>query len=59
MKAWPDKLAEVDSERCSYMKLAVRGTITDLELDEALGELEEPALPRSVNWRPYGTSRRR
>jgi hypothetical protein len=36
-----DKLAEVDSERRSYIKLAVRGTITDLELDEALGELEE------------------
>jgi predicted metal-dependent peptidase len=41
MKAWLDKLAEVDSERRSYIKLAVRGTITDLELDEALGELEE------------------
>jgi hypothetical protein len=40
-KAWLDKLAEVDSERRSYIKLAVRGTITDLELDEALGELEE------------------
>jgi len=41
MKTWLDKLAEVDSERRSYIKLAVRGTITDLELDEALGELEE------------------
>ena len=41
MKAWLDKLAEVDSERRSYIKLAARGTITDLELDEALGELEE------------------
>ena len=41
MKAWLDKLAEVDSERRSYIKLAVRGIITDLELDEALGELEE------------------
>ena len=41
MKSWLDKLAEVDSERRSYIKLAARGTITDLELDEALGDLEE------------------
>jgi hypothetical protein len=41
MKAWLDKLAEIDSERRSYIKLAARGTITDLELDEGLGELEE------------------
>jgi len=40
-KAWLDKLAEVDSERRGYLKLAARGTITDLELDEALVELEE------------------
>jgi hypothetical protein len=33
MKAWLDKLAEVDSERRSYIKLAVRSTITDLDLD--------------------------
>jgi hypothetical protein len=38
---WLDKLAEVDAERRGYLKLAVRGSMTDAELDQALAELEE------------------
>jgi hypothetical protein len=41
MKAWLDKLTEVDSERRGYIRLAARGNLTDRELDEVLAELEE------------------
>ena len=40
-KVWLDKLAELDSERRGYLKLAARDTITGRELDEALAEVEE------------------
>jgi hypothetical protein len=40
-KAWLDKLAELDSERRGYLKLAARGTITAVQFDEALAELWE------------------
>jgi hypothetical protein len=39
-KAWLDKLAEAETERRDYLRLAARGSITDRELDEALAELE-------------------
>jgi hypothetical protein len=41
VKVWLDKLAEVDQERRSYQRLAAKGHMSDEELDEALGELED------------------
>jgi recombinase-like zinc beta ribbon protein len=41
VKAWLDKLAEVDQERRGYLRLAAKGHMSDDELDEALGELED------------------
>jgi site-specific DNA recombinase len=38
---WLDKLAEADSERRGFLRLAARGSITDAELDEALAELDD------------------
>ena len=38
---WLDKLAEADNERRGFLRLAARGSITDAELDEELGELAE------------------
>ena len=38
---WVEKLAEVDQERRTYLRLAAKGHMTDDELDEALAELEE------------------
>jgi hypothetical protein len=42
MKAWLDKLAEVDSERRSYIKLAARGTITDLLISAQTSKPQGP-----------------
>jgi hypothetical protein len=39
--AWLERLAEVDQERCGYLRLAARGRITDAELDEAVAELQK------------------
>ena len=36
-----DKLSELEQERRGYQRLAARGHMTDEELDEAMGELEE------------------
>jgi site-specific DNA recombinase len=41
VRAWLDRLAEVDQERRGYLRLAAKGRMTDAELDEALAELEE------------------
>jgi site-specific DNA recombinase len=41
MKAWLEKLAEVDQERRGYLRLAAKGHMSDEELDEALSELED------------------
>jgi site-specific DNA recombinase len=41
VKAWLEKLSEVDQERRGYLRLAAKGRITDEELDEALAELED------------------
>ena len=38
---WLDRLAEADSERRGFLRLAARGSITDAELDEALAELDD------------------
>jgi len=40
-KMWLDRLTEVDQERRGYQRLAARGHMTDEELNEVLGELEE------------------
>jgi site-specific DNA recombinase len=39
--SWLEKLAEVEQERCGYLRFAAKGHMTDEELDEALAELEE------------------
>lgn len=41
MNVWLDKLSQLDQERRGYQRLAARGHMTDEELDEAMGELEE------------------
>jgi site-specific DNA recombinase len=41
VKMWLDKLAEVDQERRGYLRLAAKGHMSDEELGEALGELED------------------
>jgi hypothetical protein len=41
VRAWLDKLAEVDQERRGYLRLAAKGHMSDEELDEALRELED------------------
>ena len=41
VKAWLDKLSEVDQERRGYLRLAAKGHMGDEELDEALRELED------------------
>ena len=38
---WLDKLAEADSERRGYLRLAAKEHMSDAELDAALAELEE------------------
>jgi len=40
-RAWLEQLSEVNHERRSYQRLAVKGHMTDEELDDALLELEE------------------
>jgi hypothetical protein len=40
-RTWLDKLAEADTERRGYLRLAAQGRMTDEELDEALAALEE------------------
>ncbi len=40
-RAWADKLAEVETERRGYLRLAAKGRMTDEDLDVALVELEE------------------
>jgi hypothetical protein len=40
-RAWLEQLSEVNQERRSYQRLAVKGHMTDEELDDALLELEE------------------
>jgi site-specific DNA recombinase len=40
-KAWLECLAEVDQERRGYLKLAAKGRMSEVELDEALAVLEE------------------
>jgi hypothetical protein len=40
-KIWLDKLAEAQSERRGYLRLAVKERMSDAELDAALAELEE------------------
>jgi site-specific DNA recombinase len=41
VKAWLEKLSEVDQERRGYLRLAAKGHITDDELGEVLAELDE------------------
>jgi hypothetical protein len=41
VKAWLEKLSEVDQERRGYLRLAAKGRLSDEELDEALAELED------------------
>ena len=41
MRAWLDKITEVDAERRGFLRLAAKGRMTEYELDEALAELEE------------------
>jgi hypothetical protein len=41
INAWLEKLAEVEQERRGYLRLAAKDRMTDAELDQALGELEE------------------
>ncbi len=40
IKAWSEKLAEIDQERRGYLRLAAKGHMSDEELDDALAELE-------------------
>jgi site-specific DNA recombinase len=40
-KRWLEKLSEVDQERRGYLRLAAKGLMTDEDLEESLGELEE------------------
>jgi site-specific DNA recombinase len=40
-RAWLEQLTEVNQERRNYQRLAVKGHMTDEELDDALLELEE------------------
>jgi len=41
MKAWLEKLAEVEQEGRGYQRLAAKGRMTDAELDEVLAGLEK------------------
>ncbi len=41
VKAWLERLAEVDQERRGCLRLSAKGRMTDEELDEALSELDE------------------
>lgn len=41
IKAWSDKLTEVDQERRGYLRQNARGVLSDEELDEVLADLEE------------------
>jgi hypothetical protein len=40
-RAWLEQLAEADTERRGYLRLAAQGRITDSELDEALAGIED------------------
>jgi hypothetical protein len=40
-RAWLEQLSEVNQERRNYQRLAVKGHMTDEELDDALSELQE------------------
>ena len=44
VRAWLDKLTEVDQERRGYLRLAAKGHMSDAELDEALAELDDARM---------------
>ena len=41
IRRWLEKLSEADEERRGFLRLASKGRITDVELDEKLARLEE------------------
>jgi hypothetical protein len=41
IRRWLEKLSEADEERRGFLRLASKGRITDVELDEELARLEE------------------